>query len=229
MNAPMAPWLALLRLHVSRIMPHWRGMTVLNTILVALFTSIERGGLDELLQFASAAAASFLFLPPAMVAKARHDGAFRFLGTLPVSAGQHAASWIALCAINALPLAALMGASFVRPPVSFPVAQLPGMVLGLWLFTTGGSSALLAMQLRVVPGDAPRGVVAALIAVVSVATAFGWVLDHAPGLSELSLPLPVLLALASLGSTLLAFAMLGFAYRSIGRSMTFAWAGPDSR
>jgi hypothetical protein len=75
----MAPWLALLRLHVSRIMPHWRGMTVLNTILVALFTSIERGGLDELLQFASAAAASFLFLPPAMVAKARHDGAFRFL------------------------------------------------------------------------------------------------------------------------------------------------------
>lgn len=229
MNAPLAPWVALLRLHVSRFIPQWRGMAVLNAILVALFVSIDRGGLDELLQYASVAAATFLFLPPAMVAKARHDGAFRFLGTLPVSAGQHAAGWIALCAINALPLAVLMGASFVRPPVSFPVAQLPGMVLGLWLFTTGGSSALLAVQLRVVPGDAPRGVVAALIAVVSVGAAMSWLLDHAPGLSALSLPLPVLLAVASLVSALLALAMLGWAYHSIGRSMTFAWAGPRAR
>jgi len=227
MHAPMAPWVALLRLHVSRMLPQWRGVAVLNTVLVVLFTSIDRGGLDDLLQYASVAAATFLLVPSAVVAKSRNDGAFRFLGTLPVAPGQHAASWIALCALNILPLPVLMAVSLARPPLSLPVAQLPGMVLGMLLVTTAASAALVAVQLRVHPGEAPRGMLAAMVVIVAVGAAFQWALKHAPQLSSLRIPLPVLIAAGSLVSTLLAVAMLWFAYRSIGRSMAFAWAGPD--
>jgi hypothetical protein len=229
MHVPMAPWLALLRLHITRLLPQWRGVAVLSAVLAALFTSIDRGGLDVLLQYASVAAASFLLLPPAIIAKSRNDGAFRFLGTLPVAPGQHAASWIALCALNILPLPVLMAVSLARPPLSLPVAQLPGMVLGMLLFTTATSAALAAVQLRVPPGEAPRGVAAALVVIAAVGASLQWAIDRAPRWSLLPIPLPALLAAGSLVSTLLAIAMLWFAYRSIGRSMAFAWAGPDQR
>lgn len=228
-TATTAPWQALLRLHLSRQAHSWRGIVLMTVGLTVLFSWEDGFGVDALLQYGSVAAASFMIVPPATIAKARFDGSYRFLGTLPVAPGQHAASWIALCALCALPMSLLMGGMFVRPPLNLPLSLLPGMVLGVLLFTTAAASVLVAVQLRLSPGEGHKGLFATLGVMYGGVMVLDTIVEQGPSLATLSIPLPVLFAAASLVSTLVAVAMLGFATRSIGRSLTFAWTGPDAR
>ena len=79
---------------------------------------------------------AFIGHPPGCAIRFRQDGSLRYLGTLPVSPDQHAACWIALCALHALPSALLLPALMARPPGNLPLAHLPGTALGVLLFAT---------------------------------------------------------------------------------------------
>lgn len=227
MADPHAPWQALFRLHRDRALPQMQTLMLMSIGLAILFTALDRAGLDRLLQYGTVAAASLAVLPPAFANKCRQDGTLRFLGTLPVTAGQHAASWIALCALNALPLVLLATAASARPPVNLPLAQLPGLAFGLLLFTTAAMATALALQLRTKPGEGPKGLLIALGTILVAGWGLGELFDHAPRLDALPVPLPLLLVGFSLGSTLVALALLRFAWGSIGRSVTYAWVGLD--
>jgi hypothetical protein len=163
-------------------------------------------------------------LPTAVITKYRHDGFLRFLGTLPVPATQHAASFFALCAVHALPFALLLPFSLTRPPVLLPAAFAPGLALSLLVTTTACTAFLLARQLRSQPGEAASGFVIAVVAIVAVLMAISWLFKQAPGLTTFRLSLPALLVVASIVSLATTLALIRYAWTAIGETVAFGWA-----
>lgn len=225
--------LALLRLFLARALPQLRTFSVVSVGLVILFSSKEGFRLDALLQSATVCAVAFVIHPSGFAHRAARDGTLRYLGTLPLLPNQHAACWIALCALHTLPIALLLPAVMALPPLNLPLIQLPGVVMATLLLGTAISAGILTWQLRVKGGSGPTLLVAIIGVILGGTTSVSWLLDLAPRLTALPRTLSTLVAGTALVGAILSLVVLRVSWPLLGQFMAFAWAeapeaGPGS-
>lgn len=173
-------------------------------------------------------AALYPFAIGGVVAKSKADGSLAFLASLPISASDHARSWLLVITLLSLPIALVVMLACHYPPLALRGTMLAAVGLMSMVCTISAVMGMLAVQLSAPPAMAGARFMSVLCGLILLLAAVGKLHELQPSALDTLVRSPYFFPVLSLMGWSAAAAGLWWSWQRIGHFMTSYVGDPPS-
>lgn len=173
-------------------------------------------------------AAFYPFAIGGVVAKSKADGSLAFLASLPISASDHARSWLLVVMLLSLPIALVVMVAGYHPPLALRGSMLAGVGLTSMACAISAVMGMLAVQLSAPPAMAMSRFMSVMGGLILLLAAVGKLYEFQPTAFETLVHSPYFFPVLSLLGWGAAAAGFWWSWQRVGHFMTSYVGDPPS-